>query len=461
MADFDKQLESLIENATTNSISTKASLDHMRETAQNEVDQIRQASIHSIDQLYALISDEQVEPKLRETACSVMYQFISQMKPYGTSKLIDRRRALPPLLKAAKSADDKLRSAAVWTLARLKNKRAFKVLTEIAENDPLSDIRGIAISSLGWLDETRSFPILAKVVQDKTRTEYERIMAIQALVYQPAEQVVPILLPIAQDKSENLEVRSVVIEWSAYPKPNLIPAYIEFLNDDIVEIRFWAAFGMMDMTQFGDTSSALAAYDRAIAYDHAPAPGWWQVSREAILPFEWSWYRKLANLAPDEYMGVGSYVVSPLLEYWNYQQKTRQYNNSEMVFTPLEQSTTLDMDPLWLQEQIRTRWPNAKFNVRQPKPECYRLDWQIDIQERMMIGGLHRDGYLIVLMGRDEDAAEFAVWFRGLISSEHVLRFYQWADFGVTIKPDMTPQQLADLCENLITFDDMEVLGEA
>jgi hypothetical protein len=75
----------------------------------------------------------------------------------------------------------------------------------------------------------------------------------------------------------------------------------------------------------------------------------------------------------------------------------------------------------------------VRSRQRQPKPQSYLLTWELDMSAGLLSGSLHRDGYGVFVTGAYEDVHTFARWYRAIISAEHTLRLYQWADMGEVI----------------------------
>ena len=142
-------------------------------------------------------------------------------------------------------------------------------------------------------------------------------------------------------------------------------------------------------------------------------------------------------------VGTQTYLISPLLEYADFQRASWQREGEERRWQPLQQSTTLRLDPAWLSDQLKQQWQGIRFNVIEPQPQSLILNWEIDMPNGLLLGGLHRDGYGIMLTNRSyDDILDFAVWYRSIISPEHPLRLYEWADSGRELRPGMTVDEL-------------------
>jgi hypothetical protein len=75
------------------------------------------------------------------------------------------------------------------------------------------------------------------------------------------------------------------------------------------------------------------------------------------------------------------------------------------------------------------------------------IDFHLTLGGEMLIGGLHRDGYALVLTGVKDAVDEFAVWYRGLFAAEQPLFLYEWADVATDLTPDITAQEIRQVLE--------------
>lgn len=354
------------------------------------------------------------------------------------SKADDKRRRLPPLLKASHSSDATVRLEAIEALGRLGHKRAFKRLCEVL-TDEVDGIRFTAINALAMLQDQRAIPVLADLAQNPLVDIYERKFAVYALGFYSEPEAASILHLILQNKNEPVPVRADAAEQLAIisvhtDHPKLMPLYLEALQENDAEMRFWAAYGIVIMTEWKDLAYDFHVLDQVVAYDDAAPPHWWQVGRELAPTFEMLWHRQLNHypIEDGDSFNVYCYLISPALEYGDYRQA------ASSVEPPV-----LSIDPLWLADQLQAHWPQIQFNVRQPRPASYLLDWLLPATKSPLTGGLHRDGYGLFITGQNEQAiAEFTVWYRSIIAPEHVLRFYEWADTGIEITSNITPQEL-------------------
>jgi hypothetical protein len=403
------------------------------------IQRLKQADIRSYHDLYNLIRDENADPDLRRIDCSVLGSVGSRWRKSS----VDRRRALSPLLVALKSPDSGLRSYAALAAGRLGNKRVVPVLLDIVLHDT-SGVRSDAIQALGSLGDKRAIPALMTIAQDKNAEQSERIYAVISLTEIDDQSVIPGLRAIMFDQTDDLEIRSVAAEnlsQMLLVGEDLIPDYIALLNDKAVEMRFWAAFGLITKSGRMDIYDALPTIDRIVAYDTEVLPGWWPVCREAVPALENIWYQRYTVCTSKEdccCCGAGTYLISPLLEYWDCLLKSR--TNEPPYSQPFEQYTDLKIDPGWLANQITAHWPDAQINIRQS--DALILDWLIEMKHGKLLGGLHRDEFCIFLTGDEDDVATFALWYRQIIAPQFTLRLYEWADPGREIRIEMTPAEL-------------------
>jgi hypothetical protein len=86
----------------------------------------------------------------------------------------------------------------------------------------------------------------------------------------------------------------------------------------------------------------------------------------------------------------------------------------------------LNVDPVWLADHLRAAFPGVNFEAR-PGSQAYLLSWLAETEGETVLGGLHRDGYALVLTGAYTAIMRVARWYRGIIPSETPLYLYEWA----------------------------------
>ncbi len=230
------------------------------------------------------------------------------------------------------------------------------------------------------------------------------------------------LLDFVLDKSQPSALRGEIFDQHSWGwDERAIPVILEALQEDNKEIQFWAAFALVTLRwywQQSDLEQIISALDSLVQNENI-APGMWHVGREALYPLERAYYRQINDAQTDS---ISFKLISPRLEYWDF--KMAQGKN-EAILEP-----ALRLDPVWLQKQIQSRFQSAKFSVRRPKIEAYLLDWKIGYGRYPLFGALHRDGYGIVLTGKEVSIRRFADWYRSIVSDDHELGLYEWADSG-------------------------------
>ncbi len=213
-----------------------------------------------------------------------------------------------------------------------------------------------------------------------------------------------------------------------------VPEYIILLADEATDLRFWAAY-CLGQTWKEDTSPALDALDQTVAFDHTVPTCWgWHVDREALLPFERIHFHQLNPSVGAGTSGPGVWLISPTAEYDTFVHQNRHWTEGRVYATDAVPPITLSIDPNWLGDQLQQHWSDVRLNVRQPRPQAYRLDFQLKLDGQLLIGGLHRDSYALVLTSMSADTVHaFTVWYRSLFPEKQMLYLYEWADIGVSL----------------------------
>ncbi len=358
------------------------------------IKRLRKLKITTYTQLFALLRDEQVNPQLRADICEEIGRLFLW---------IDKRRFVPPLLDTLKTTDESVLNNAIKALGNLESKRAISHISNIA------------------IDKTRSY-----------ETRYAAIMALVEGIGD--KEAIPALSKIMLDESDDIKIREDAIEQTAWlSDPSLVNTYIQLLSDTKPDMRFWAAYGFAIMLMRTDISAALGELDQAAAYDHIAPDHWWHIDREALYALENIYWKKI--LINDMASQHGVYIISPAPEYHTFQ---RLFNNWENDLRDKVQPPTLKIDAGWLTEKIVANWPQAKLNIRSPKPKTYLIDWMLEIDGELLIGGLHRDQNTVVISGSNIVVSAFTVWYRSIIDPKVFLFLYEWAMFAVEIKIGMS-----------------------
>ncbi|MBK9750611.1 MAG: hypothetical protein IPO91_28145 [Chloroflexi bacterium] len=279
------------------------------------------------------------------------------------------------------------------------------------------------------------------IVVDRQATERDRIGAIDALLGSTDDRVVQAYLRIAFDPTEDLEVRCRVVEMFL-DVPVLVDTCTRLLSDESPDLRFWAAYRLSQAWSL-DISPALEALDRVAAFDHQLPLHWgWHVDREALYALEqlyWQPYRAVHEQDWRDYPDFA--LISPEAEYETFVWRYRRWQAGKLATLPYQPSN-LKIDPDWLQIVVARRWRHVEFNVRQPKPRTYALDWHIMLYGQHLIGGLHRDQKSVVLSGKDWLWRRFAAWYRSMIAPDQPLLLYEWADVGIELQSGWSAKEI-------------------
>jgi len=407
-----------------------ANLQNMLQEAISEGDQM-------IDDLYDRLRDPTTPPNTVFKLCNFIL-FTLERQKYGKKRLphlVDRRSAVYPLLAALKHPDEDVQQHVLSTLGWLRNKRAFQTLKTIALSSDIRDLRLAAIKALGNLRHPESLTILLSIIMNREAPEADRQEAIMANLWWYKRKEYPLirstLATIAQDDTEEINIRAKALYYlSFFATPDTVNILYDFLEHPIPNLRFWAVSGLGNLDSQIDISDALTVLDNMVARDHVIVDRR-HISREALRAFDQSYYRKLAVTAFKKY-SPNTFLISPLAEYYDFSAQSRQAG-----YQPIKQTTTLNIDPRWLIQQITEKWHRAKINIRSPKPQSLSVDWFIKMETAPLIGGLLVDSYSIVLTGHKADVLTFAKWYQSIIDDKYTLRIYPWADEGILITPDL------------------------
>ncbi len=391
--------------------------------ANETIEALRAAGVTTYSQLLALVRDEHGDEKLRESGCWILRTLSSK---------VDKRRAVPALLTALQSTSDRIRVAAAHGLDGTKSKRAIEPLLKISlDQNETVDLRNGAIYAVATLKDAR---------------------------------VTEAMRQIALDTHEHPLLRGTAVEWTHTFEPeHYMDDYLALLADEAADVRFWAAYRIG--TSWGDMRPALEAIDRVAAFDHTVPAHWhWHVDREALFALENIYWRLLTGQQPEangEYFYFHPYLISPTAEYmtfnWLYGREGDKLNSPAQEPAPV----MLRIEPTWLAAQLERDWPGIRFNVRQPRPQTYLLDWMVTIEGNMLIGGLHRDQYGVVLTSeKDEAIFQFAAWYRGIVAADEKLYLYEWADVDVPLKMGMTAAEVAQAHEQPKQMNQQDYLAQ-
>jgi hypothetical protein len=361
--------------------------------ADDVIDALRRAKIATYKQLFGFIGDNTKDPQLRADICDEIRRLFIW---------IDRRRFVPPLLEALKTDYEPLLQNAIRALGNLESKRAVPFIVDLVKNKALSY-------------ETRYFAILALT---EGIGDSRAISALQQVMF---------------DLNDDLKVRADAIEHSAwFHNQSLVTIYAQLLADSEQEIRFWAAYGLAVIRV--DISLALGELDRVAAFDHIAPDGWWHIDRESFKSLENIYWERL-GLSDGKSSGESVYIISPMPEYTTFEWRFNRwpYGEYKKLAPP-----NLNVDSAWLAEKMQENWPSVKLNVREPKPLTYLVDWLVEIDGEPLIGGLHRDQYVIVMTGNKKAIRTFAAWYRSIIEPKQYLFLYEWSYLAVELRQGMS-----------------------
>ncbi|MCU0466707.1 MAG: HEAT repeat domain-containing protein [Anaerolineae bacterium] len=358
---------------------------------------LMEQGITTYTELFAHIDDPAAPSELRGSLLWFLYCVSSQ---------IDRRRVIGVLLRALRSPDDDIRLAALRASGTLHLKRTIPLVMSLARDKAeSSDIRNGAVRALGGL----RYP-------GGSHTE---------LIEQAACDLI-------FDETDAVAVRAEALELfsPAVVKRYGLAALTGLLSHPSADLRFWAAFGFPSIGGCDDDgcrldiTAAIPVLDHLVAFDHTVPEYWgWHVGREALEALE-NFYAHQYGLSR-----AGVWLISPAKEYWTFSQEMRtfvQWGKPFEMKDGYDARPALNVDPVWLADHLRAAFPGVNFEAR-PGSQAYLLSWLVETEGETVLGGLHRDGYALVLTGDDEAILRVARWYRRIISSETPLYLYEWA----------------------------------
>lgn len=346
----------------------------------------------------------------------------------------------------------------LWYLTQnADRRRALPALWKLFNSTSNLDLRRksghiIALMSQGKVSRLKLLPILLS----KDADEYIRMNIIDGLSYTDDKEILQRLMEVVLDESDNIPVRSRIIEWfKPCPNDDCLEDYLSLLHNPSPDIRFWTVYAL-DQSRYDDVMGkaayhpgVISALDQIAAYDHTLPVYWgWHVDREAFEMLSDIHYLPYRTHHIDEdgdpYEETAPFwLISPAPEYMRFSQHYRRMEETGRYNTlpaPVVE-TTINVD--WLRSAIQTEWPEARFDVIPAPREVYLLDWLIEIDGQTLLGGLHRDGYAIVLKASDDALYTFMLWYRS-ISSEKQLYVYPWADPGFEFKSNMSRDEMQE-----------------
>lgn len=457
MTDSTITLQAVVDNLCNQPGLSASEREESYGEIQAMVERLRKDDINTVGDLLRAIGSSGIETGTRIAALSILHSLsfresLLHIKPTH----FDKRMLFRPLMAAYQSDDPGVRSEAIYAMGSLKLKRAFSTLYRDAFETQSSNNQAEIVRALGYLGDPRALEALVKLARDKTQHEGTRYDAVRAICGLEDRRIFQPLLELILDPNEDMGVRSVALEnleWQA--DAEILPVYFDLLVSEWVELRFWAAYGLVTMASRMDMSGGLPQMEQATLDNSIHRAGywyWWSVSREVMPVYELTEYRKRTGRIVYYIHQFETFLISPALEYWDFSIATQKANESNVTpSVTLNKDVTLQVSPSWLADQLKRRWPKARLNTRQAR--CYLLNWEIDTRYGLLIGGLHVDGYGVFVTGKLNSTLDFAIWYRGVIPPEHTLQLYDWADPGFEIKPSMTKEKLQ------VAFDAFQRVG--
>ena len=114
------------------------------------------------------------------------------------------------------------------------------------------------------------------------------------------------------------------------------------------------------------------------------------------------------------------------------------------------EKTDLKIDPKKFSSQIFKQWLLNQINTKDDPQSYHSLEWEILVEDRMLIGSLARIGDVIHLEGELSDVAKFAIWVRKQISNKYRLIFY---DEGYTadieLRRDLSESEILNVFQEI------------
>lgn len=311
---------------------------------------------------------------------------------------------------------------------------------------PDGDIRLEAIQRLGHARNWWAHKQLTAIALNQNEPELARIYALQALSYPYSRgKIARALRGIIFDETENLNIRVEVIEWCSgvLRTDKQLSLFQKLFEHPAADIRFWTVFALTNMGHtWHNIAPVLDKLDRIAAFDdHIPEFFGWHVHREALAALEHLYFRRYCGRRERRRDYPSMRLISPAPEYVRYDRLYRSYDTDFRKLDPaVMPKPTLVIEKAWLKAQLQMAWPEIIFQVR-PNSQAYQLSWIVKIEGQRLLGGLHRDGYAVVVTGADTARNRFICWYRDIIA-EHDLFAYEWASVGIPLQTGITPEQI-------------------
>ena len=201
--------------------------DPWRSQMKQQADLLAQSGALSPEGLKAAIEDGSLADETRGAA----FWLVGQMPI---------KSAIPSLLRLLRDAEASVRREAADALGRMKSKRPIEPLIEAMLCDSNLEVREAAAYALGNIDDNRAVEPMLKVLTDS---------------------------------SEPPTLRGIVAEQLGWlGDTRAVPALLAALEDQSVEVRFWAvhALGWVGRQDVIPRLQAVAATDKAVLPPYGP-----------------------------------------------------------------------------------------------------------------------------------------------------------------------------------------------
>lgn len=177
------------------------------------------------------------------------------------------------------STEKEIALTACWVAGLLDDKRAIDPLLEIAmTEDADTDLRRVAIGSLGFLRNKKVISTLIAIMQKDADTGIRRAAA-YSLGWYSGKNAAQALIHTMENQSEDISVRARATEaLGILGETVAVLPLINALQSTIPEIRFWAAYSLGQLRD----PRALPYLEHLSETDNTVIPEWWSISKEAV-----------------------------------------------------------------------------------------------------------------------------------------------------------------------------------
>jgi HEAT repeat protein len=172
-----------------------------------------------------------------------------------------------------------VREIACWFLGRLRRRRAAGALVEALADGP-EPVRAAAAVALGELADASGAPALSRALRSDA-SPIVRQRAAGSLGQLAAPKCRPALVR-ALTEDVSAEVRGQAAEALGSYGARAVAPLVRALEDPAAEVRFFAAFGLAQLSGERAVAQALPALRRLAASDRTRAGRWGSVRKEAL-----------------------------------------------------------------------------------------------------------------------------------------------------------------------------------